>query len=946
LPYNKGTLDAYRKIITRELGVATGSGTHSGSAWISGSLVVTGDIQGGTFTGPIASSPHASSHYSGSTDAIGIDASQITSGSLPLSAYPTGSMSIDATQVVSGEFTSTNRFSSALLTDIRDHSPLAHGGGHTSGSGDTVTIYKNQISDIGDLNFVAPQLSITGSDISSISGSLIVTGSISGSTFLGTNVNVTYVTATNVSGSTISGSSYIGSSINVTDITAVHITGSTHVSGSTIYGKDAIFTNLTATNVTGSTILSGASIYGKDATIINVNATNITGSIVSGSTFYGKDVSVTNIIATFITGSTQVSGSLVRATNVIANTITGSTVSGSTGIFDSLTFGYVTGSTMSGSTIYGGSVSAINIIGTYITGSTQISGSLYKGPLINSFAKSGSTVYTGNVILKEGTNVTITEYAVTGGRGYEIIASGDTGSGGTPSDTVVVETGSNLSSAVGTASVFSRGDHTHGAPYLDREAIYIIWSGSDGYYALSGLSGQIDYSGSNATTVISGAIGNLTSGRTWKEKIILKGNFSLPAAVNLTDYMILDMQGAKLVLQNSIDDNMIYGSGSDYVEIIGGYMDGNKAGQTTLGDAIRLLDCSNIIIKDVNIVNPFLQGIRFGGTDYSQIISCYISGANTEGIMLDQHSCYNTLLMNNCISNSGSGIIVYTTCNYNHIGNNWSIGNALKGISLALADDNIICNNYCYNNTQAGINIDEGSERNSIINNHVLENELNGINVTNAGGESPYNVVEDNYCYNNTGSGIYIDQNNTAVLDNVCVKNGQHGIDIYDAAACSYVTVQGNSLINNGQLQLGSWTQIGIKLNAGFYCTVTNNTCLDNQAVSTQIQGIAEYETSDYNLIKDNIISGSATAIAILGANTKVYFNDGYVTESNGTSTITAGLTSSAVSHSLALNPTSVVVTPMADTRWWVSNTGSSTFQINIPVALASDLNCMWRAEV
>jgi len=57
---------------------------------------------------------------------------------------------------------------------------------------------------------------------------------------------------------------------------------------------------------------------------------------------------------------------------------------------------------------------------------------------------------------------------------------------------------------------------------------YIIGVDGSTYYAKSGKTGKIEYSGSDATMVIHNAIDALTSERTWKEKIVLKGKKHKP----------------------------------------------------------------------------------------------------------------------------------------------------------------------------------------------------------------------------------------------------------------------------------------------------------------------------------------------------------------------------------------------------------------------------------
>lgn len=306
-------------------------------------------------------------------------------------------------------------------------------------------------------------------------------------------------------------------------------------------------------------------------------------------------------------------------------------------------------------------------------------------------------------------------------------------------------------------------------------------------------------------------------------------------------------------------------------------IDGNNDGQSLLGDGIRLDTVSDSYCTDNYITATELYGIR-GSTLTNCVISHnLIENTNHTGIGFDT-TCENNTISENIVKGSVSqhGILLYTNCHHNKVINNQASNNNWKGIALALADDNLIANNHCYNNVEQGITVDEGSDRNTVTNNHANFNGADGIAVTLAGGTSLYNKVEANYCYYNTVSGIYIDQSNTAVLNNFCKGNGAHGIDIYDASACENVTVRGNILTNNGRLEAGSWTQLGIKLNGCFYCLITENTCIDDQGSATQVIGIGEYGTSDYNIIKNNEISGSSTTIQVSGVHTQVFFNPSY----------------------------------------------------------------------
>jgi len=107
---------------------------------------------------------------------------------------------------------------------------------------------------------------------------------------------------------------------------------------------------------------------------------------------------------------------------------------------------------------------------------------------------------------------------------------------------------------------------------------------------------------------------------------------------------------------------------------------------------------------------------------------------------------------------------------------------------------------------------------------------------------------------------------------------------------------------------------------------------------------------ADNNLIAGNRISDAQTAaISTTGANTIVRNNSGFVTEASGTSTITSGNTSIAITHGLAVtpaagdctfvgaeNPTNTVGTSWIDTYTSTQMTlnvendpGASNFDVN-----------------
>jgi len=81
---------------------------------------------------------------------------------------------------------------------------------------------------------------------------------------------------------------------------------------------------------------------------------------------------------------------------------------------------------------------------------------------------------------------------------------------------------------------------------------------------------------------------------------------------------------------------------------------------------------------------------------------------------------------------------------------------------------------------------------------------------------------------------------------------------------------------------------------------------------------------------------------------TLIYRREGYLSYNRGTATIPAGSTSVTVNHGLADTPSKVLVTPIGDPgdRFWVANITSTSFDIVVATAPAADIRFYWQAEV
>jgi len=131
--------------------------------------------------------------------------------------------------------------------------------------------------------------------VSSTSGSLTVTGTISGDTVKGNYGSFTNLTGVTTSGTTanfqtitgavgvyttsISGATITGTAVRATSITGITVVGTTTVSGATITGTTVQATSITGITIVGTTTVSGATITGTTGNFTQLNAVTISGGI-------------------------------------------------------------------------------------------------------------------------------------------------------------------------------------------------------------------------------------------------------------------------------------------------------------------------------------------------------------------------------------------------------------------------------------------------------------------------------------------------------------------------------------------------------------------------------------------------------------------------------------------------------------------------------------------
>jgi len=440
---------------------------------------------------------------------------------------------------------------------------------------------------------------------------------------------------------------------------------------------------------------------------------------------------------------------------------------------------------------------------------------------------------------------------------------------------------------------------------------YIIWTDGTTVYALNGTSGLIDYSGTDATTVIQNAIDAITDGTIF----IKSGTYLINQSIHLkSDINIIGENPATTILQTNSDIsilNTIAGNGDHTgryfnIQISRITVYKNVTGTDT-NYSIDLEDCcytiiDNVIIDGDNTAVTSKSGIKFGKTVSDVWLNKILNSEfHASRIRVDTTD---TWIINN-----------YLNCN--------SIDEAIvvKASSIKIMDNHII------GGTDSGIYLDTVSHV-DILGNFFDMCRKYAI--------SSINTVND-----------------IAIVGNSFYKTYKTGIMIRDGS--TLFTICGNTFYYSSYDTAG-YSDI---INYGKQCTISNNVFSTEGNTRSAIR---EVSPADYNIYAENIIDTANYVTAIIekiGTNTKIKGNIGYTTENSSTYEITGdGSTKTfTISHGLATTPTWVDITPtnesmasaMANGWFWnESATTSSVFAITFITAPSNGdkLSFTWYAEV
>ncbi|MDD4429520.1 MAG: right-handed parallel beta-helix repeat-containing protein [Paludibacter sp.] len=465
-------------------------------------------------------------------------------------------------------------------------------------------------------------------------------------------------------------------------------------------------------------------------------------------------------------------------------------------------------------------------------------------------------------------------------------------------------------------------------------------------------------------TLITNAAGGkvLMMGGTFLKNTV--AGFSIPS--NTTLELIGTIQ---LIPNVGNDPHILTISDVDNVKLIGGTYDGNLPNHTTLtgvGMDISLYNVTNSEISGIRAINA---GVQTGAYSYA----FYLNNCTNSNI----HDCY-------AIDSGRSSYTIYNGCEGVRFANNYSINPVAHNFNVHDVTNCEIIGNVTQGG-QRGVELFGTISGLSVVGNyfnafsynalHAQATELdlnkilfsnNSIVGTGVGAtepaiylSEPFNncQISNNYISNSwAGIGAY--------GENLTIKNNRvdgcgHGI-YTSGATCVGAIIDGNVL--TGQSTDSLW------VNGSSGAILENNVLNDTKNVTlvnadnTLFKNNTFYRTvaATYDLTIDSDSNGVnilynqfldtgfvTTKIADSGTNTKIFGNDGYVTENSDTATIPASSTSIIVDHGLVSAPTKYFAFPGGNLgNCWVDTVTSTQMTIHCETAPASDTTVCWSVEV
>jgi len=404
------------------------------------------------------------------------------------------------------------------------------------------------------------------------------------------------------------------------------------------------------------------------------------------------------------------------------------------------------------------------------------------------------------------------------------------------------------------------------------------------YRARRGDNGKIQFEDPKLHEVLNDVWNALTPNRTWKEKVVLKGEFTLTDMLSLPSHLALDLTHAKIKLADNVNKTVICAENQSDIEVIGGEIDGNKANQSgTHVHGLCFDYCENILVVAPKIHDCYQGGLAFGGCKYFVAIKPRVYDCNLEMIYLtgaDGECCYGTIY-SPLLSGNAPGIKFKNDVHDVNVYDIYAVG-CNRGIATEIADESYRSPHDC-----------------KVIGGTIINDVREAIRIV---GEDPY------------GNPSTVDivrrfqVKDVSVFDASQANPGNyHAVTLHEAEECELINLTVRGSTHNYDIRI-----------------VANN----NRVLGGRVYGLG------------------AGTISIAGTGNVVEDVDGFPTENGGIVTIPNGQTSVTFPHGFPSYPKFVVLGPThAEVADAVYSATTTDITITVPSAVTGDRKIAWYAK-
>jgi parallel beta-helix repeat protein len=446
--------------------------------------------------------------------------------------------------------------------------------------------------------------------------------------------------------------------------------------------------------------------------------------------------------------------------------------------------------------------------------------------------------------------------------------------------------------------------------------VFIVTGNGTTYTTTRVSNGATVYTGNSAIAAINTyAINNLTSGRTAKEAVLLKGTFTITGSIVIPSYTILALDGTVTLAANT-EVGMVNATGTSsipviHIEIRGGIWDGNKNGpqmnQTTLAAAlaaakvsghyihsgIRCTYCADFIIEGCEVTNELLEPIKIVNSNYGTISNNFIHDSTYNGIGVYE-ACSYIEIFDNVIrdvgdlpTSTGGGIYVLPSSasqviRFIKIYDNSLIRCVADGVGLdtlylsatckqCLVDRNTFMDTS-YNGTDAAISVGH------------IAGDGGGVPGQGMVGYSDYNIISNNIVYESGAT----------------IPNSVSG------GTCYFVAIRGKyNVVKYNILRNSSRSTIWMYLSANNNVIDSNRVYNDSWFTPKSTSYLLSMDTTSYNVIRNNTFTDPTnhSIINTTGGTSNIFtMNDIIHSVNSGVGITIASSTTNTIMNNLFTN--------------------------------------------